>query len=1239
MNALKTAIELLKKLGVGVPAWVLVALALAVPLAVVAYKWFQARAAAKGKPEAAGPAPAAPPQPKPHADRFLAIWKRFLKGLEPEYRRSIFQFQPFVILGAAGSGKSQLIETCTDAKQQEQQLLGGALKDPELTLALGSRALYLELPATVLHDTSAPCRKALLRLWQPLFSKRKPIAVVALNAMELSATHADPDAVRTLANTLRGKINLLAQVCRKPIEVRVVLTHLDEQPGYLEFVRFLGQHNLPATLKVEPQDPKVNKPLEEGLRQRFADFERLLPLALTTRASADYLQLVSFLREARFLPQLGHFLEALCASNPLAPSPVVERVYFLGGKGEGARPFHASRDPDAAKKPDPYRNHRLAAVGCASLGILYLLAGYLYERRLWNPAYQAVLQYPEAKTPDYERKLRAQIARFTERKDSPRKPMRYLPSFFSTEEDKLDALYSQALRTHHLLPGLERALASDRPHRRSLYFLALLYATRDNALGTLIRTRSVHWMDATGLEHEVIETYLRTTSEPYQHKPVLDHLPTRVVLDATNDAQQWLLFFRRLERAFAGGPLSPEELAHWRQEADGLLEALKVIQQYKESPTILKELDKATNYGLDAIYEPALASVKASSLFGDGMPNVENLLKRVRGGELNGAEAEVRLLSDFNERAKALLTDQPGDAGETYTFQVDQQPFTFASRQWDNLIRKSATRELVRRFTSRPAQRQATSFFPDDKKRDALAKDPLGEGTFLFTGQAGLDHRYTRVAFDQYVRPVITDFNALVARLEEEGERTTVKRFVESEMRKYASSYVTEVDGYYHAFGVRADSRESLQLLLKQMLDPGSPFTEMLQVVRDNTHLELDEKAVPLFSPMKAALAKYAPLHKVLAEQESGASEFENYRAILEQLRQSLALEGGGAPEAAKAEEPKKEEAKTDEALADAEGLQRLPDLLSPAGRMSLAILHRQKGSYEDLVVTWLTSVKLHGELSGPFLAPVNTLHALGRKEIEETVARLWNDHILGQLSTLLRSFPFDPASQQDVKPEELTALFHPQTGRFHQLTRRFIEPISTRTAALGSWGKLGTGNGQLSVPSDLYETLNNVDVLTRRLWDSKGNPRPLQLTVGSVPFKSSASANSILTLVYLNSGTSSLLNFNQQPLLKALEIDWTRPRQARLSIETISPDSGSKTYPPAILSNISPWSLLHLLKDASRQGNMWSWSFPLGPDQQPGGGAEMTVTFKLQDDPWSLFVVRPRKFLDAPATVDTNQP
>jgi type VI secretion system protein ImpL len=1011
----------------------------------------------------------------------------------------------------------------------------------------------------------------------------------------------------------------------------VALTHLDQVEGYVEFARFVAKQKASATLAIEPGKLEAENLLEPSLLKNFAEFERLLPLALTTLPSTEYLKVVAFLREGhRYLPPLSNFLAALGARSPVGHNPVLERVYLTLSleKSEGANPFHASKDEERALAHNPLWRHRLAAVGCVLVGVLYMGAGYVYDRRLWTPAQEAVLAYPEAKTADQERKLRQDIARFMHRR-APGRVMRYLPSFFASEEEQLEARLSHVIRAHHLLPGLEQALDGNRPHRRSLYFLGLMYATRDNALGRLIAPRVQHWSDATGIEPELIETYLRSTHEPYGEKPPLAHLPARPVLDATNDAHQWMLFFNRLQQLYVRGTLAPEELAELKQEAGVLLDALKVIRQFEQSAPLLTELEQATNFGLAATYEPARAAVNASALFGDGLPTVERLLKRVQSGGREGAELEVRLLSDLNGMLKRQLDGQPAEGGETFAFVLEKQRFSFTSRGWEALIGNGATRELVHHFIH-PTGKRASIFFADTDRLDPLQMNALSDGSFLFTGKATLDGRYTRQTFDKYVRPALTEFHALAPRLGE--ERGELERFVLSEVRKYARDYGSQIDSYYQSFGVRVESRESLQILLRQLLGPGSPLTELLHTVRDNTQLKLDDKQVPLFAPMNEVLAKYAPLHKVVPEQEAAATEFDNYLAVLEQLRQSLGPDAvAAAPEAAR--EEKKEEKKEE---AGAEDLQGLAEVLSPPGQLTLAMLRKEKGSYDALVRTWLSSVRLSGELSTPFMRPVHALHDVGSREIETTVARLWDHRILNELSGVMRAFPFDRKSKRDVRPEELEALFHPQTGRFHQLARRFIEPVSVRNA-LG-WRKLDTGGSSLTMPSDLYETLNNVEMLTRRLWDSEGNPRPLRLTVASVPFQSDVKGGAVLTLVYLSSGTDSVLNFNQQPITKPLQIDWTRPRQARLSIETVAPDTGGKTYPPAILSEISPWSMLHLLAQAQRDNDQWSWEFDLGPSKQGAGqGAKMKVHFQLQDDPWALFALRPPppvvEPLDATAT------
>jgi ABC-type uncharacterized transport system YnjBCD ATPase subunit len=87
----------------------------------------------------------------------LGVWRRFLAELPTPVRRSILQFQPFVLMGPAGSGKSALVDAYTDWRRQAKQYLGSSLEDQHLQLYVGSRALVLELPAPVLGPTRRRC--------------------------------------------------------------------------------------------------------------------------------------------------------------------------------------------------------------------------------------------------------------------------------------------------------------------------------------------------------------------------------------------------------------------------------------------------------------------------------------------------------------------------------------------------------------------------------------------------------------------------------------------------------------------------------------------------------------------------------------------------------------------------------------------------------------------------------------------------------------------------------------------------------------------------------------------------------------------------------------------------------------------------------------------------------------------------------------------------------------------------
>jgi type VI secretion system protein ImpL len=156
-------------------------------------------------------------------------WLRFLLRLPREYRRSILNFEHFILLGLPGSGKSRLLETQTDYRYQMRQVAGDAPVDPELPVVLASGSVIIELPARFLEDETLEGRIALERLWGPLYARRSPTVVLAVDVSWL--TNATRDDLRELSRFTRSKVNVLSALRKKPVELRVALTHLDALVG------------------------------------------------------------------------------------------------------------------------------------------------------------------------------------------------------------------------------------------------------------------------------------------------------------------------------------------------------------------------------------------------------------------------------------------------------------------------------------------------------------------------------------------------------------------------------------------------------------------------------------------------------------------------------------------------------------------------------------------------------------------------------------------------------------------------------------------------------------------------------------------------------------------------------------------------------------------------------------------------------------------------------------------------
>src|SRR5262245_548160 len=111
---------------------ILVALVVAL-LILVTYQLIRSRKKAAPAVAPTPPPPPRPPRaPRPKPGQRRSALARFEGGLRRDYRRSILTFARFIVMGAAASGKSTLIDAYSDWKLHTREFVSSQPDDPDL---------------------------------------------------------------------------------------------------------------------------------------------------------------------------------------------------------------------------------------------------------------------------------------------------------------------------------------------------------------------------------------------------------------------------------------------------------------------------------------------------------------------------------------------------------------------------------------------------------------------------------------------------------------------------------------------------------------------------------------------------------------------------------------------------------------------------------------------------------------------------------------------------------------------------------------------------------------------------------------------------------------------------------------------------------------------------------------------------------------------------------------------------
>ncbi|EYF05023.1 type VI secretion protein IcmF/TssM N-terminal domain-containing protein [Chondromyces apiculatus] len=1197
-------------------------------------------------------------------------WRRFLGRLPPQYRRSILNFEHFVVLGAAASGKSTVIDAYSDWRRQAKQALPSQPDDKDLPVYLGSNAVMMEIPAKVLHDEGAAVGAALKHLWRPLYTRRSPTIIVVVDARRLLGdTHGD---IEDLADTLRGKINLLSGIRKRALEVRVILTHLDAMEGYTDFASFCRDQGIPLRVGLAG-----NEDLGAHLDAWLEGLGQHLPRALTLLDAHAYRRLIAFLRAAPpLLPPLRHLLTSLFVDEPLSPTPVRGGLFLASAPPSPPNPLRraSARGPG----PDPRLRHLVGTALVASGVMTFLAISFTHQHGLWKAADGALRRYKPA-TADIanERVLRASITTFTEHHAS---WLDTHPDFFEAPRERMRTVFSEAIRSELLLPGLRKVAELGRmsedqlklPYQRSLYFLALIHSDRFDDLGIIRSSEAQNnldaWVSMTSLDPELIVDYLENTDQRLR-TPVSFQIDG-ASLNKLDGEGPWREFFGAVQEAMRAHVVEPVALEAMQRRARELERDLDRLRYARLTLGILEELDRhdadagARGGGNDR-GEPEEKRAQYVSLtraydrqFGTFLQKYEafraldveelkGILKAVGGVDLAVVE-DRGLLVELVSSLESLYAKRPREE-DPWIIVLRGEGLVFEEHEWIAVIRDSKASLLIGAFIRYDALRSSIFFRATGDEPQPVAWNPAGDGASVFQGRSVIQGRYTRAAYDARVRGPVLRLRDLLDDLDASKQPSKIDAqevkvdqqkakdrkqdadqlvdFVRSQVERYAAEYHQQTAGFVQGFALVTPSDEALRVALALMSDKGggTTFDDFLRIVDGNVNLNVLDPSTrgdePMLAPMKKLADQFGRWHEVV-DGGAAAPKVTQYKAILDQMLKDL----GASQAAAPAEAPKEAASpaaatggggggKTDETLEQA---------LAPSGRLALANLRGDAGAYAALIRDWIKGTGLPQEQQGPFLAPLARVSSIGQRDIEGVVGRVFRRDLLPDLERVVTKFPFDPAATEEVSPEELTALFHPKDGRVYDVFRRYLEPVSQVDGSHG-FALRPSLQARLTMPEGMYRILNAAGVISARLWDEKGKPRPLSYQLSTVPLGSAPRDGDALTLVYVKVGSESLFNFNQKPTEKVLAVDWTTPSTALVGVQLTDVASKETSFPPPLAVEGAHFSLLRLLRKAQQPpatlkqaapAQLYTWEI------RPISSSPVQAQVVVAGNPWETFTI-----------------
>lgn len=1204
-------------------------------------------------------------------NRLQRVYSRFLRPLPWRARRALRTYPWVVVLGDAGVGKTQLINSCVDWQGQANQFFPSYTTDPLLQLYLGSKVIVHEMAAPLLGDSSRAAQDALRRLWQPLMGVQPPMAMVILSVRALYKQ--TPEQIQRHAQLLRGKLNLLSELIGQPVRTRVVLTYMDRAEGFGEYVRLLHQNGIPIHVPLRDDAGQL-----VSLQAGVTHHEKYLPLALTSLSALEFRTLVEFLvRSPNITAQVGECLRILGEEIAFSMTPAFDRMYFYGQGLESklpnpfvARfllpgiPLHklAGRGLSLLRTLFDFAPLRTHLIGCALVALLAALVyGSIYRNhtRKVDDADAAVERLEVAigrsqtslNPPSESQAVRAAAseagnALLRVRASEEGKPLIWR----LRHDDKISqrTRFASAVRRAYLLPALERQRQPS-SRDRFIYTLGAAYAGRKNSLGEEVRRAPAVWAAAVPMPEEVLLKYVDVSDPAWNERvPISGSLAgadANVRFNAAADLGPWLNYLTVMDAAFAGPTITALQLQRVQAVTRRFNDALLQAQKNRAAERVLRVLSEETAVDLKYLFGPALAALMPPSWLSDNADSLMGLFQLVLSSSLDGPRADQMNLTDLMN----LLTTSPDAAKQApkdvvFPFELLGKSFKFSTARWLELLARSRRQDVLRAVTggSSDADRKSSS-----NKLAALQSDAAGDADRGSKKKKHRRHRhhskkksrnvaeshtegdvgsvrgerdletagsdsvpaiYTRVGFEREMKPSLIDAEKRLPTAPLSPEqRQALERYLLDQARRYARNYRDAQVAYLLGYHPKADTLPAVLALLDDLQQPSSPLLERLRVVADN--LNLGKLEGPFFAPLAEQLASLSPILKIGTAKDGAYPEYEKYKAILARLARDLTGEDAtpATPMAAAA---------GDKGGADAAGKAAAPAADPPTSAARVALLNLQgvETAPQKKLDAYIDAQGLVGDLRRPFLIPMLRVHRLGLADIESAVGDRWSEEYSARIRPLLDRFPFNRQAKTDAAIVDL-AVLKPPDGAIYQFVQRQIAPMYSEKPD-GTLVPLKNTLGTLKLSDSLLATTSRLRRLTRALWTPEGAEKPIPLSVKPLPLPPVGGGEQVVTQMFLTCSNVSVYGFNQMPESKPFPLPWWRQETSAAGIELGSAGSKTRRYQSIDVAS-SPWSFFRLLEKATWEGLTATWRI-----ENEAPGPARAVRFAFDSDPWALFKV-----------------